>query len=589
MGPPVRRPQRINYLILRYMRRPLMTLVTVYAVSMVGWILIPGIGVDGQPERLSFFHAFYFLTYTATTTGFGELPHAFTEAQRMWGILSLYVGVIAWFYALGSIVGLVQNPDFQLALDERRFTRWVAGIKEPFCIICGFGNTGALLTRGLTDAGMTVAVIDRRPERIKVLQIRDYRSPVAGLCADARVPEHLLEAGLTSPNCKAVIALTQDEELNLKIAVSARLLCRDVEVVAQSTSRTHEEILATLGGSVHIIDPFQTYARYLCATIRSPMIHMVNEWLAGSAGAMLDRETRPPGGRWIICGMGRMGGWLTELLQKENIEISAIDPNSGLQCDHARQVVTGRATRENLVEAGIGSVAGVVVATQSDTDNLSIVLNARALNPDAFIIVRQNRYRNMMLFEAAKADMIMMPSLVSARRILFHLKAPMLRSFFEYLGAGEADGPSAEDIVTRLRERVGGVQPQVWTIDTAALDTTTFAAARRRGMRLTLAHVLSDPADHRRPLRCVPLVIETRGEERMMPDPDMELDIGDRILMCGDDRARWLIDATLNNEYTLTYLATGENRPRSWAMRHLQRILHRNRRPDRSLPDPGQS
>ena len=107
------RSSRMTYIVLRYMRRPVLVLVTVYAASMVGWILIPGVDAEGEPRHLSFFHAFYFLTYTVTTTGFGELPHTFTEAQRMWGIVSLYAGVIAWFYALGSIVGLVQNPEFR--------------------------------------------------------------------------------------------------------------------------------------------------------------------------------------------------------------------------------------------------------------------------------------------------------------------------------------------------------------------------------------------------------------------------------------------------------------------------------------------
>jgi hypothetical protein len=89
---------RVIFIVLRFMRTPIMALVAVYAVSMVGWVMIPGQTPDGQSERLSFFHAFYFLTYTATTTGFGEIPYPFSDAQRMWGILSLYGSVIAWLY-----------------------------------------------------------------------------------------------------------------------------------------------------------------------------------------------------------------------------------------------------------------------------------------------------------------------------------------------------------------------------------------------------------------------------------------------------------------------------------------------------------
>jgi hypothetical protein len=125
------RSSRVTFIILRYMRRPIMVLIAIYATSMIGWILIPGVDTEGNPRNLSFFHAFYFLTYTVTTTGFGELPYTFTEAQRMWGIVSLYAGVIAWFYALGSIVGLVQNSDFQQSVAERRFAKSVAQRFKP--------------------------------------------------------------------------------------------------------------------------------------------------------------------------------------------------------------------------------------------------------------------------------------------------------------------------------------------------------------------------------------------------------------------------------------------------------------------------
>ena len=245
--------QRVIFIILRFMRKPVLVLVTVYAVSMAGWVLIPGVVVDGKSQELSFFHAFYFLTYTATTTGFGEIPISFSNAQRMWSIVSLYAGVLAWLYAVGSIVHLLQNPHFRQAVGERRFAKQVARIREPFVIICGFGNTGSLLTRGLNDAGMTAVIIDSNPDRIMALGLRDYRMTMPGICADARVPSVLLEAGLLRSNCKAVVALTPDEEVNLKVSVMASLLNPRVNVVSQSTSAIYEETLATLGENVHII------------------------------------------------------------------------------------------------------------------------------------------------------------------------------------------------------------------------------------------------------------------------------------------------------------------------------------------------
>lgn len=582
---------RVNFIILRYMRRPILVLITVYATSMAGWILIPGVDANGEAVHQSFFHAFYFLTYTVTTTGFGELPHPFTEAQRMWGIVSLYIGVIAWFYALGSIVGLVQNADFKRSIAERQFAKRVTRISGPFCIICGFGNTGALLTRGLSDAGMTVTVVDWNEERVKTVQLRDYRAEVSGLCADARVPEHLIEAGLLKPNCKAVVALTQNEEINLKISVTARLLNPEVWVATQSTSSVHEDTLATLGDKLHIIDPFQTYAKYLGAVIANPAIHSLNQWLAGTPGATLDKILRPPKGNWVLCGFGRMGHRLRETLESEGITTSVVEPNPAAGDEETPNLIVGRASQDNLIKAGVREAAGIVAGTNNDSDNLGILLNARALNPDIFFVVRENRYRNLVVFEAAEVDLIMMPGLVSARRILFLLIAPMLKSFFEALRERDVKNGGAyiAEVVAHLNAVVGGTQPRIWTLDTLDADLSShdrsarWAAKRgnalqrvtEAGRRVTLENLIGDPGNRTLQLACVPLVIESAGETTILPELSTPVQPGDRILFCGNNRAYHLIDATMHNEYTLTYLMTGKDLPRGWFMRWLfsKRIL----------------
>jgi voltage-gated potassium channel len=58
---------------------------------------------------MDFFHASYVVSYTATTIGFGEVPMAFSEAQRAWTIVVIYLTVIAWLYSIGSILGLLQD------------------------------------------------------------------------------------------------------------------------------------------------------------------------------------------------------------------------------------------------------------------------------------------------------------------------------------------------------------------------------------------------------------------------------------------------------------------------------------------------
>lgn len=572
------RSNRVTFIVLRYMRRPILILIAVYAISMTGWILIPGI--DGT-QNLSFFHAFYFLTYTVTTTGFGELPDPFTDAQRIWGMVSLYTGVIAWFYSLGSILRLVQNEEFQQSLAERRFTRAAARITDPFCIICGFGNTGALLTRGLSDSGMTVIVIDINNERIKTLNSRDYRAPVLGLCADSRVPEHLIEAGLLKPNCKAVVALTKDEDVNLKITVSARLLNSDVWVAIQSTSEDHEEVLATLGPNIHIIDPFQTFARYLGAVVYNPDIHILNEWLVGTPGVTLEEQPPFPRGTWIICGFGRMGRWLRHSLEAHGFSTVVIESNPDQSAEGVPNLIVGRANKETLLQAGIESAAGVVAGTNHDSENLSILLNARSLKPDIYLLVRQNRYRNQLVFQAAQANYIMVPALVTARRILFLLVAPLLKPFFEALRVD--DGGSGELVLNNLIEQlaatIGGSQPELWTVDVGDASASALLKIVEGGQQVTLSDVLTDPTDRDRRLACVALVMRAGNEQKMVPPPQTAIQKGDQILFCGTSHARRIMDASLNNEYTLRYLISGIDEPRGYVMQWIARTYGARAKP----------
>lgn len=141
----------IFFLFLRRMRQPLLTLIAVYAIAILGLVLIPGQDADGNPWRMDFFHAFYFVSFMSTTIGFGEIPYAFTEAQRMWATFCVYATVIGWLYAIGKLLTLVQDRNFQQAIVERSFSRRVKHIREAFYLVCGYGETGSALIQALTS------------------------------------------------------------------------------------------------------------------------------------------------------------------------------------------------------------------------------------------------------------------------------------------------------------------------------------------------------------------------------------------------------------------------------------------------------
>src|SRR5215217_4144891 len=195
------------FLVLRRMRAPLIVLIVIFAVTVLGLTLIPGQDPEGRPWHMGFFDAFYVMSYTASTIGFGEIPYPFTYNQRMWVTISIYLTVIGWAYAIGSLLALLQDRAFRHALALQHFSRKVARLREPFLLIAGYGQTGELLGHSIDALGRRFVVLDQDSERIDGLELDSYYADVPGLTADARDPGHLAVAGLGHPSCEAVVAL----------------------------------------------------------------------------------------------------------------------------------------------------------------------------------------------------------------------------------------------------------------------------------------------------------------------------------------------------------------------------------------------
>ena len=551
---------RVAMVVLRFMRRPFFAIVGVYAVGITGMALIPGIDESGNPEHMSLFHAFYFFTYTATTTGFGEIPSAFTDEQRLWAIFCLYMGVIAWLYAVGSIIRLLQNPHFILALNEHRFAKIVKRLNDPFVLICGFGDTGSLLARGLSDQGMRAVIIDSDPERIKALALRDYSMRMPGLCADASVPKHLLDAGIKTAHCKAMVILFKDEDINLKIAIIAKFFNPSIQIICRSTSARHQAHLKALN-NVTAINPFEIFAQLLNMAVTSPQLHNLNSWLVHAPGVSLGHPLKVPEGHWIVCGYGRMGKWLNKYFAEQGIHATIVDPHIEDTPENSK-VIREHADHQTLLEADIENAAGVLAGTNHDGDNLGILMCVNALNPKAFTIVRQNDHENQLAFDAAHADLTLQSSLTTARRILKFLISPMIQTLIDDLHRSNPDQTTA--LISRLQAAIGEHSPQLWRINMCSEETSAVCEYFGSDLPLTLGDIIRDPHDLENTLPCVPLMIERNSSQLMLPESSQLLQDGDEILFCGTTQGKRMLLASMNNPYTLNYLLTGTDPPRSY-------------------------
>ncbi|MCB1858213.1 MAG: NAD-binding protein [Gammaproteobacteria bacterium] len=562
--------ENIIFLAFRRMRRPLLTLIVAHAVAVLGLTLIPGQDGDGNRWYMDFFHAFYFVSFMSTTIGFGEIPFEFSDAQRLWVIFSLYMTVVVWFYAIGNLLSLVQDKGFQQAITERRFSQRIKRQREPFYVICGYGETGGGLVRSLTDRHQNVVAIDIDQERIDSLQLENLQEYVPALCADARRPRHLIEAGLKHALCAGVVAITNVNEANLKIAITSKLLHPKIKVICRADSHDIEANMRSFGTD-YIIDPYDTFALHLATALQSPGLYVLNEWLTGISHQPLTEPVYPPHkGHWIVCGFGRFGKAIYRRLKDEGIHAVVIEATPSLTGHPEEGCIEGRGTEaETLEQADIRKAVGLVAGTDNDANNLSIIMTAKELSPGLFVVARQNNQDNESIFEAVGADVVMHPSSIIANKIRVLLGTPLLYRFLSLAMYQEDEW--ACQLVSRITAIVESELPEVWEIELSPQMAKAVVDHLAIGRLVTPADLMKDPRNRARSLPCIPLLLERRKSITTLPGAETPLKVGDKLLYCGRYSARGRMAWTLQNVHALNYVLTGESRPQGLVWRLLKR------------------
>jgi voltage-gated potassium channel len=558
------------FLVLRRLRGTLIALVLIYAISVLGLTLVPGPpDASGASTSMSFFHAFYFVSYTATTIGFGEIPNAFSEQQRLWTTVCIYLSVIGWAVFIGKLLQLAADENLQRAIRASRFAHSVRHLREPFYIVCGYGETGRLICSALDQMGLRVVVLEVSAEHLAELELANHSADMLSLVADAANPTLLTQAGLQHRQCRGIAALTDDDQANRAIALSARLLAPSLPVLARATSATAANDMASFG-THHIIDPFMKFSRYLGLALHGPEAYQLLLWLTGLPGTLVQRHRNPPRGRWILLGYGRFSQQLASTIAREGMPVTVIDL---LPCppDLAPGVcwIQGDGTTAPVLDhAGVRDAAGIIAATSNDVDNLSACYTARELNPALFSIVRQNGVANQPLFERFHADLTMVPSEVIAHECLAILTTPMLAPFLQAMQQQPQDW--CESLLQRLTQRLGWAAPEVWSVRVSASQAPALHHRLNREFTVRLGDLLQDHSDRSERLLCEVLQLDREGEPPMLlPDLDMALVQGDKLLLAGRRRARGRLELVLRNAHALDYVLTGRE-PSGWLWQKLQ-------------------
>lgn len=556
------------YVLLRRIHVPLIVLVCVYAISVLGFVLIPGVDNQGKQWDMGFFHAFYFVSFLGTTIGLGEIPYLFTDAQRLWATISIYGTVFAWLYGIGAALSLLQDPAFLSTLRASAFRRAVSLITEPFYLVCGYGDTGSMLVRALSEAGYRSVVVEIDQNRITALELEDLGMPVPGLCANAAEPEILTTAGLMRPNCAGVIALTNVDDVNLNVAITAKLLRPRLITIARAESRSVEANMLSFGTDL-VLNPFDTFAGRLALALHSPGMFLLYEWMTAVPHEPLREPLFPPHGRWILCGYGRFGKAVHERLLAEGIPVTIIEASPETTNAPPGTISGSGAEAVTLLEAGIKDAVGIVAGTNSDANNLSIIMTARELKHSLFMVARQNQHQNSITFKAAKLDLTMKRGTVIANKIFALTTTPLLADFLQ------AAWKNSNEWANQLVSRIGGISgeevPQTWTLEVTPAAAPALYAGIARGRRASIRDLCRDPRNRDECLPCMVLLIKRGDAEILLPADDEKLRRGDHILLCGRFGAGQQMEWIAKNHNVFDYLYSGEERASGSVWRWLMR------------------
>ncbi len=138
---------------------------------------------------------------------------------------------------------------------------------------------------------------------------------------------------------------------------------------------------------------------------------------------------------FIICGYGRVGRRVADEFRAAGVPYVVIDVNERAveaAQEHGDLVVNGNATDDDdLEQTGITRAKGLVAASDSDADNLYIVLSARSKRPDLQIVARGSDEDAAKKLKLAGADRVVLPYATAGRTMANLVLKPQVTAFLD--------------------------------------------------------------------------------------------------------------------------------------------------------------
>lgn len=148
----------------------------------------------------------------------------------------------------------------------------------------------------------------------------------------------------------------------------------------------------------------------------------------------LEKKIKELKNHYIVCGYGRMGKIICKELREKNIRFAVVEKKLDLPEEKEDLLILeGDATKDEILkEVGIEKAKGLISVLPTDAENLFVVLSARELNPDLFIVARAGEEGSEQKLMRAGADRVVSPYHIGGLRIAHTVLKPAVVDFIEF-------------------------------------------------------------------------------------------------------------------------------------------------------------
>ena len=233
----------------------------------------------------SWLDCFYMTVITLSTVGFEHVVPA-TPAVKIFISGYLLIGLGVFTFSAFTLGQFLASDELRHMLEQRRMEQQMNRLSGHH-IICGIGRMGRLICEELAAQQMQFVVVDTSSDALAVCRERGWLY----LEGDATDDDVLRDAGIDRAASVAA-ALPADGD-NVYVALSARMLSEQVQIVARATEEKAVEKLRRAGAD-KVVSPLASGATKVARFLISPGVEEFLDVASGHGDELSLADVRVP-------------------------------------------------------------------------------------------------------------------------------------------------------------------------------------------------------------------------------------------------------------------------------------------------------